>query len=330
MSTNSNHNLDDKEIDLTMISKGIDNFFQKINTSIFKAIQFAIKHIVVLVILLIIGISLGVFLDQTQKSFDNEIIVEPNFGSTDYLYSKVELLQSKIKEQDTLFLKSIGISNPSTLKNIEIKPVIDVYKFVNNTSNEQNFALLKLMAEDGDIKKIVEEKTTSKNYKYHTISFKTKSKSTSKQIIEPLLNYFNSSIYYKKLQKEYIVNTKIKLRANELTISQINGILNSFSNKEKSSSQNDKLVYYNENTQLNDVIETKDKLVNEQGYLRIQLETYSKIIKENSSILNKENSKSINGKLKIILPITLILIYLGIHFFISFYKKQALKSKGQL
>lgn len=326
MSTNSKHNLEDKEIDLTMISKGIDDFFQKINTSIFKAIQFAIKHIVILIVLLIIGVSLGLYLDQTQKSYDNEIIVEPNFGSTDYLYSKIELLQSKIKEKDTVFLKSIGIEKPSILKNIEIKPVIDVYKFVNNSNSEQNFDLLKLMAEDGDIKKIVEEKTTSKNYKYHIISFKTKNKTNSKQIIEPLLNYFNTSNYYKKLQSEYLKNSTIKLQANELTINQINGILNSFSDKQNSSSQNDKLVYYNENTQLNDVIETKDKLVNEQGYLRIQLETYSKIIKDNSSILNKENNESINGKMKLILPFIFILVYLGIHFFISFYKKQASKN----
>jgi hypothetical protein len=46
---------------------------------------------------------------KPKKVYDHELIVQPNFGSTDYLYSKVELLASKINERDTVFLKSIGI-----------------------------------------------------------------------------------------------------------------------------------------------------------------------------------------------------------------------------
>jgi hypothetical protein len=277
--------------------------------------------------LFIIGMGLGFYLDQTQKTYDNQLIVEPNFESTDYLYSKVDLLQSKIKERDTLFLEKIGIKHPSDLASIEIKPIIDVYKFITRDNNDLNFELLKLMSEDADIKKIVEEKTTSKNYKYHIIFFTTKGKTNYKETIEPLLNYFNDSDFYNKMKKEYVKNTILKMNANEVTIAQINGILNTFSNRLNSSSQNDKLVYYNENTQLNDVIQTKDKLMSEQGYLRIQLVSYSKIIKENSSIINKENKEAVNGKLKLILPLLFIFIYLGIHFFISFYKKQLAKSK---
>jgi hypothetical protein len=38
-------------------------------------------------------------------------------------------------------------------------------------------------------------------------------------------------------------------------------------------------VYYNENTQLNDVIQTKDKLIKEQGNLRLELVNADKIVK---------------------------------------------------
>ncbi len=43
--------------------------------------------------------------------------------------------------------------------------------FINLSNNEQNFELIELMAENGDLKKIVKETTTSKNYNYHTIYF---------------------------------------------------------------------------------------------------------------------------------------------------------------
>ena len=194
-------------------------------------------------------------------------------------------------------------------------------------NSEQNLELLKLMAESSDISKIVEEKTTSKNYTYHLISFKTKDKTDSKKTIEPLLNYFNNSSYFSKIQKEFVNNELLKMKANDVTILQIDGFLNSFSNEVNGYSKSDKLVYYNENTQLNDIIQTKDKLVKEQGDLRIDLVAIDKIIKENSQSLNIQNKESVNGKLKLILPILFIFIYLAIYYFISFYKKQSLINK---
>jgi hypothetical protein len=44
-------------------------------------------------------------LDKSRTAYDHEIIVMPNFGSTDYLYGKVALLNAKIKENDSLFYK---------------------------------------------------------------------------------------------------------------------------------------------------------------------------------------------------------------------------------
>ncbi len=321
MSTNSQNNSENQEIDLSLISKKIADFFQGINSLIFHCIQFALKNSIVLGLLIILGVGLGLFLDSNNKTYNHEIIVQPNFGSTDYLYSKIDLLNAKIKENDTLFLKKIGVLDPTKLSKIEIKPIVDVYKFI--AAEEKNFDLLKLMAEDSDIKKIVEENVTSKNYPYHLITFSTKSFTTDKKTVEPILNYLNSSLFYLKIQKEYINNVHIKMKANEVVIAQIDGFLNSFSNKVNSNSPNDKLVYYNENTQLNDVINTKNNLIKEQGNHRIELVALDKIVKENSSTINIENKKAVNGKMKLILPLLFILIFVGIKFFISFYKKQA-------
>ena len=161
MSQNTN-NSDNQDIDLSMISKKITGFFDGISFSIFKHILFLKRNLITLVVLVVAGFGIGIYLDTTIKSYDSEIIVRPNFGSTDYLYSKIYLLESKIKENDTLFLKSIGIDKPKTLVLIEIEPVIDIYSFVNNsynnsTQNSQNFELVKLLSEDGDIKKIIKD-----------------------------------------------------------------------------------------------------------------------------------------------------------------------------
>ncbi len=328
MSTNPKQDSENQEIDLTMLSDKVGVFFQGISSFLFNTIQVVLRKIVIIGILFIVGVGSGVYLDTTNKSYDHEIIVQPNFGSTDYLYAKIAVLESKIKERDTVFLKSIGIKEPSKLAKIEVKPIVDVYKFI--STSEQNFELLKLMSEDSDIKKIVEDKPTSKNYIYHLISFKTKERITAKNVVEPILNYLNSSTYFEKIQKEFINNEQLKIKSNEITISQIDGFLNSFSNTVNGNSKSDKLVYYNENTQLNDVIVTKNKLVQEQGNLRIEMVGLDKIIKENSSTMNTESTESLNGKLKLILPLLFIFIYVLLYSFGSFYRKQALIKKQSL
>jgi hypothetical protein len=330
MSNNDKRNLEDQEIDLSAISGKISDFFQSINAAIFKTIHFLIKKIIVLGILFLIGIGLGIYLDKTNKVYDHEIILQPNFGSTDYVYSKVDLLASKIKEQDTVFLKSIGIKDPSNLLRIEIKPIVDIYKFISGNNinvNEQNFELLKLMAEDGDMKKIVEEETTSKNYAFHKISFKTNKLVNRKDIIEPLLQYINNSKHFNQIKAVYINNALIKINRNNEIISQIDGFLNSFSSVIAGNTKSDKLVYYNENTQLNDVIQTKNGLIAEIGKLQMDLISIDEVIKETSSTSNIQNTKSVNGKLKLILPLLFVSLYLLLYLFINFYKTQSQKYK---
>ena len=325
MSTASQNNSDNQEIDLSQISKSVGNFFEGISNTIFRGILFIKKNIIVVGALFILGVVLGVYLDKTVKTYNNQLIVIPNFGTVDYLYNKINLINSKINENDTVFLKNVvGIKEPKKIGEINVEPITDVYQFINY--NDKNFEFIKLLAEDGDIKKLVNENLTSKNYKYHMIKFSTSKVTSNENTLAPILKFLNNSDYYRMLQKEYINNLKVKIAANDSIISQIDGILNSLSNAVNTSQKNDKLVYYNnENTQLNDVIKTKNELVIEQGVSRIELVNYSSIIRENSTTLNIINTKSLNTKMKIVLPFLFVSLYLLIRLFIAYYKKQMSK-----
>lgn len=318
---------EDKEVDLSNITKGIGNVFDGLSSYIYRGIRFLVRNVIIIAILFVIGLGLGIYLDSTQKTYDNQIIVVPNFNSNDYLYAKVELINSKIKEGDTLFLKNIGIKNPKKITQIKINPIVDIYKFVAN--NEQNYKLLQLMAEDSDINKVVEEKITSKNYAYHIITFSTTEKTSEEKTVKPILDFLNDNLFYKKLQVEFVNNIKVKMTANEQTIAQINGILEAFSKNNTDGSKSSSLVYYNENTQLNEVIKTKDELIREQGSHRLDLVGLDKIIKDNSKTINIENKKAVNGKMKIVLPFLFIFIFISIFLFRAFYRKETLKRKNQ-
>jgi hypothetical protein len=332
MSTNAQNNQEDQEIDLSVISKKISGFFEGISMSIFKGILFVKKNMIIFISLFVFGVVAGYFLDTTTNTYDHEVIVSPNFGSTDYLYAKIDLLESRVSQGDSVFLKSIGIENPSNISLIEIDPIIDIYSFVNNNTaiasnaqNTQNFELVKLLSEDGDIKKVIKDKLTSKNYAHHIIHISTKGFATNKNTIDPILNYLNKNEYFEDVQKTFYNNIKVKMKQNEGIIEQINGLLNQFSLSTTNNQKSDKLVYYNENTQLNEIIGTKNALIGEMGTQRLELINVSEIIKKNSSVINVKNTKGINNKMKLILPLLLIFGFIGFSTFKAFYKKQSAK-----
>ena len=324
MSQESQNYNDNQEIDLNQITKKIGSFFEGVFTSIFKGFLFIKKNSIVIIALVIVGLISGFYLDKKIKEFDHQIIVSPNFSSTDYLYSKVQLINSKITERDTVFLRDVvGIKDSKKIKKITITPLTDIYKFVDN--NPQNFELLKLMAEDGDIKKVIQDQVTSKNYTFHSITFTTSNLTSDEKSVQPILHYLNDSDYFKTIQNQYLFNINNKIKANDTVIAQIDRVLNSFS-KATNSNKNDKLVYYNENTQLNDVIKTKNELAFEQGSNKVDLINYNQIIKEISSTLNIKNTDSLSGNLTLFLPLFFVGLFIIFSALRAFYKKQMSKN----
>ena len=311
----------DQEIDIFQLSRSIGSFFDRINRSIFKAIQFFIRNWIVVLVLVVLGVVLGFYLDSNKKSYNNQVVVTPNFESVDYLYAKVDLIQSKIAAGDIDFLKNVvGISNPQSIRRIEIKPIADVYKFIED--KEQNFELIKLMAEVGEVKKVLEDNVTSKNYTYHTISFVSNGVVSEKDVVEPLLKYLNNSAYFTSIQKIGYKNLQREIAQNDTIIAQIDQVLNGLSSTAKNNSKNEKLVYYSENLQLNDIIKTKQKLVTEQGKNRFRLISFDKTVKEINATLNINESKTVNGHFKIWLPIFFLFLFVLVSLFRKFYRKQ--------
>lgn len=312
---------DEQEIGLKDISRGIVKSLDKANNWFFRFLNFLRRNIIIVLVLFIAGAVLGYFADKS-KSYETRMVVSPNFGSNDYLYGKINLIDSKIKTQDTAYLQSIGIKDAKSLRKISIAPVNDVYQFVSNSS--QNFELLKLMVEDGNVKKVIEDPTTSKNFPHHQIVIITSKPFTEKNLIEPLTNFLNNSAFYAEVQREYINNVKIKLEINQQMIDQIDAVLKSFSDA-SSGGKSANLVYYNENTQLNDVLKTKDDLVRERGLMRIDLVSLDKIIKRNSLEMNIKSDSGLTGEMKIVLPLLFVALFVFFSVLRKGYKRQKAK-----
>ena len=114
------------------------------------------------------------------------------------------------------------------------------------------------------------------------------------------------------------------MEQDQIVINQIDTLLNQFSNS-SNNQKNDKLVYYNENTQLNGIIDQKNNLISEIGVIKSQLISSNKIILDKSRVNNIKNTKGLINKMKLALPIVFIFGFLFLSLFISFYKKQKAK-----
>jgi hypothetical protein len=312
-------NKDNQEIDLGVIFLKIKSFFNSCIFGFFKIMQYLLNNIFKIGIVCFLGAVLGYLLDKTSVSYKQQIVVTPNINSVDYLYNRIELLNALLKEKDTNLLYQKGFRNIKKTQKITIEPILDIFKFVeSNKDQNPNFDMIKLMAEDGDLNKIIKDEMTSKNYPYHVISFSTSKKFKEENLLKPIMNFLNESEYYGSLLKQYRININEKINQNDSIIKQIDAVLKSFNKNENKSSS---LVYYNENTQLNEIINTKYRLIEEKGSLKSEILRLNKIVKDISYTFNIKDKTGTNGKMLFIMPIIFVLLFFGFTSFIKSYKK---------
>lgn len=312
MSTNSQ----DQEIDLGQIGTGIKNFFNGIVNSIFDFIFFVKKKLVIIGGLFVVGVALAFLLDS--KTYNHEISVIPNFGSNEYLYKKIEQIDTKLREGDETFFKQLGIKNFKDVISVEIEAFPAIYNFVNNKEQGNNFELIKLMAEDGNIDKIMKDEITSKNYYHHKISIQTNGMFKKEEFINPILNYLNTNTYFEIQQKVYQKNLADKIILNDSLIKQIDNLIVLLSSNNSSGT-----ISISEKNSIPELVEKKDRLILEKQYLLTNENIYDKIIKEESSIINIRDYKPLFLNNKILYPLALILLYLLSYSLFNTYKKQS-------
>jgi hypothetical protein len=291
-----------EEIDLLKLKESI---FKSINKSILNIFLFFKKNMYKFLILIFGGVLLGYLADNYFKSYIAEVVVNTNFTSNDYLYSKVDQLNSQLNQTPK---KTLPISNYKNFTKIEVEPIVDVYSFVNNQTttasnaqNSQNFEMLKLMSENGDINKIIKDNTTSKNYYFQKINVFSKDKVEEKDI-KSLVTYFDSILHLN------IKNIKERISKNDSTVKQINELIRSYSISIEKGNTN--VMFKNENSEVNSLITQKNDLIAKIDIDKLSLITQNKIIRDNTIVINQTNNKGIVNKLKFLLPIFFILLFL--------------------
>ncbi len=309
-----------EEIDLFSLKEFIT---KAINKSIMNTFLFLKKNVYKLSLLLIIGLLLGAVVDYLFRSYVAEVVVNSNFTTNDYLYSRVDQLNNHFIQNKN---KELPISNYKKFTEIEVEPIVDVYTFVNNMSpnalvnaqTSQNFEMLKLMSEKGDINKIIKDEITSKNYDLQRINIYSKEKVDEKDI-KSIIKHLNKDTYFDSILHLNIENIKERIVKRDSTISQINKLIQSYSSS--IASGNASVMFKNENSEVNSLINQKNELIQKIEQDKLSLISQNKIIKENTIVYNKINDKGIANKLKFLFPVLFIFLFFVIDYLKYLNKK---------
>mgnify|MGYP006423769565 CR=1 FL=1 len=306
---NPNNNQQD-EIDLSFIFQKIGDFFKNLLIGFLKIINFYYKRRWILLTLLVIGAILGYILENSFRSeFKNNFIVTANYGSSDYLYNKIDAVDSKINLIDSTFLKKAFGEHYLKVNSIEIEPIINIYNFIGQS--ESNQELFELLSEDKEMSEFIKDPVNSRNYPHHTINLiiEGENENIHKLITGNFFDYLNSNQYYNNSKRISLKNTLLQITQNQKVREQIDAVVNSVANQGNTDGKNP-MVSIKENRVIDALLKRKDFTLNEDRKLQTKLKNKQKVIQVVDANYQIEFEESIVSKdKKFLLPVLFIVLF---------------------
>jgi hypothetical protein len=296
---------------------------------IVSVILFFKRKVILFSILLIVGLAVGFFIDQnagTNTRYVQEIIIEPKYESTKYIYDFIEELERNF--QDDLFLEKLKINPDSihNLKEIKLTPIIkatDVLDNLQQKYKDKEFFedVIKTQIEGNEL----QSEKYRDLYKQHklTLIFKNKSTENSKMAAS-ILEYIKSNEHYSKLVNFTIEQTKLDLEQNKATLKIVDDYLMSLSANPQKTEQGIVVTTGNNETlvmtaasllqQKESLIRTMDR---QQSILALDSELFS-IVNDGGIMLKK---RKLVKQMIFTIPIYLIVLVI-LFYFIKYLSRE--------
>jgi hypothetical protein len=212
-----------EEVDLgqlfKLIGNAFDRFFKFIG-GIFKGffglvillLLFLQKHILKLIIVGVVGLAIGFYLDLTIKPrYVSTMVVEPNFNSVQQLYNNVDFYNELARAKD-----SNGLADVLGISVVEASTIMK-FKVESYSDENQKVVLFDKFVRslDTTTQKAIDMKAYLKNFnsfdaRFHTISIIATNNRIAKKIQPVILNSISGNDYF-NLQK-YISDVNIRLQ----------------------------------------------------------------------------------------------------------------------
>lgn len=308
-----------EEIDLGFLFEKIKSFFKSILVGLVRIIQFFWKHKFPLIGVGVVGIAVGLYMAKTsERIYLNELLVKPNYKSTQYLYDKVDAVNFKIDNKDSIFLKDIFGDYYNKVKGIEVEPIVDVYNLIGE-SKESRETFEEIFADNAD-EAFFEAEINKLAYTNHKVKLLLKGDEWNEKLSLAFLDHLNSNTFYNE-QKDIILKKKAEILAeNKFMRDQIDSIIKSVKKESMPAFTNEGLSFSGSQN-VTELIIKRANLLDDDLVLLSSLASDKKVVSllaMNNGILNH----SYNFAYRII-PVYFILVYCLIFLLIHTYKKLA-------
>ena len=325
MEEHKSKNTDHDEIDLGFLFQRIGQFFKGLLTGFLKIIIFYYRKKWILLGLVIIGGLLGYFWEQNSKEkYKNNFIVATNYNTTDYLYNKVEAIDSKIKLKDSTYLNKVFGESYLNVKAIEVEPIVSIYSFIERS--ESNRELFELLSEDEDMAEFIKKPVNSRNYPYHIINLIVEGEAhrMHEEVSDRFFYHINDNEFFNKAKEINLQNTLLQIDQNVEVRQQIDAVIRAIADQGGSGDRKT-TVSIQDNQVIDDLLKRKDLTLNEDKGLKTRLENQQKLIQQvdrnyqiefEDSILNKDR--------KLLLPLFFVLLF-SLFYLIGHLKRKAEK-----
>lgn len=309
------------EVDVFELFGYIGRGFNKLGNTLLRFFNFLLRNIVVLIILVIVGIVAGYFVDKSAPNLlKTETFIVSNFGSAEYVYESINGMEAIFKSSKEDFLQEMGVTKAEAKHiSLEIAPVISVHEI---TEQEQVF--LELLQDNKSLSREEKQAVINKNYSYHKITLFHPKDVNAEKLTEKIISHLRQNDHYMKVFKNSREILQRQIKSNLFILAQIDSLFKNYSkNIGNVGAVGENLVYSN-STNLGDLLETRMDLQTKTNELIIKNVGNSTFLK----VLNIGNSSALKStglfsKKIVIFPLLLIGLFFLIHVFIGINKKAA-------
>ncbi len=217
-----------EDLDMNDIFYGIGKFFKQMALFFFNIVFFILKNWIIVLSLIIIGLVYGYFVKINQaENRTAQLMIRINYDLGNYVYNTLDELEEKIKDNDSVFLKKIGLwKDESLINSIEIEPIVNFNDILEKyEANNRNFEILFDKLEFN--RKITVSETFIPQYLYHNVTLMLSENATTAAITK-LLEYLNTNQILEEFKKVSLANMKGREMASNKTIEQINEVIESY------------------------------------------------------------------------------------------------------
>ena len=316
------------EIDLGQLLQLVRKGLNSLGNFILRIFLFFKKNLFILLGLILLGVGVSIGLNQLlSKKLKTEIIVRPNFESTDYLENVVEEIKTNLNSKNESFLKSLGVKLEDTKGfDLTIEAIADEEKESDEkVMNQMRYleALNNFKGEDF-VMEILRSELAEKSIVNYRLSFQYVDADKGPMIVEKIVEYINTNEFFNEIRETYAKNAMARIENNSALIKQIDDVVANYSNslRPNNSRLSDNIFYADkEPLNVSALLDLKSSLLHDIEEKNLELKQQSNII----SILNQGQMQDVrkpffeNRMFQI--PLVLILGFLFYQFILYLNRK---------